>query len=618
MFDNTSAAPLELLRFRPDFSSRPEFETALRRRVRALDRFRHPAVARIRAVQWLGDGEGLALVSNHVAGQRLSEVFHKARGPALAVGLIRQLAPVVAALQESGNGIAHGVITPERIVIDPGGRLVLVEHVLGDALNTLGLSRQQLQSEFGLALPESKTTPELDRSHDVLQLAFIALSLLLGRRLDPAEYPQGVAPLLDEYSLTHGRNADGVPRLRPWLQRALQLEDTSFPTALDAHDALNELLESETHRSFVSLYTADHSAAALAKPMSNKHQLVTTDDQEPAAITPWPIPTTAVDEFHSELEPRPTLAEVRRREAALPLPAPAPPRRFGPAMRWGLAVLALLVLAQTVVIVALMVRRGNAPPASDSSASQVNLAGVGANGASRSSAPSPEPTPPPVTTPAPVVPPPAPPPAVGGLDVTSDPPGARVTVDGDRRGVTPLTLSLPPGQHAVVISDGKTTMTRTVTVPAGGTASVVAALGNVAASAGWVTIDSPVELQVAESGALLGTTRAARIMLPAGKHQLDLSNSTVGFQTSIAVEIQPGKTATSSVTMPNGALSINALPWANVFVDGRAVGTTPVANIELPIGTHEVVYRHPQLGERRQTVVVTLKTPLRLVMDLNK
>jgi len=39
----------------------------------------------------------------------------------------------------------------------------------------------------------------------------------------------------------------------------------------------------------------------------------------------------------------------------------------------------------------------------------------------------------------------------------------------------------------------------------------------------------------------------------------------------------------------------------------------------MTLGTHEVIWRHPQLGERRQTVVVTAsKTPLRLTIDLNK
>jgi hypothetical protein len=41
-----------------------------------------------------------------------------------------------------------------------------------------------------------------------------------------------------------------------------------------------------------------------------------------------------------------------------------------------------------------------------------------------------------------------------------------------------------------------------------------------------------------------------------------------------------------------------------VFIDGRAVGDTPLANLPIALGEHEIVFRHPQLGERRQKAVV--------------
>jgi hypothetical protein len=193
-----------------------------------------------------------------------------------------------------------------------------------------------------------------------------------------------------------------------------------------------------------------------------------------------------------------------------------------------------------------------------------------------------------------------------------------VTVDGTPRGTTPLTISVRPGAHSVVVTDGNSTTTRNVNVLEGTTATVVAAFAPAGAAAGWLAITSPVELQVRENGTLIGTTGVARLMLPAGRHDLELSNPTLGFTTGVAVDIQPGKTATSTVTLPNGSLSINALPWANVFLDGRALGTTPIANLDVSLGTHEVIWRHPQFGERKQTVVVTAKAPVRLMMDLNK
>jgi len=209
--------------------------------------------------------------------------------------------------------------------------------------------------------------------------------------------------------------------------------------------------------------------------------------------------------------------------------------------------------------------------------------------------------------------------ATGRLEVISEPSGARVSVDGTPRGVTPLVLAaINPGQHRVVIADGDATVTRTVTVAAGATATVVASIAPVGPSAGWVSFKSPLELQVLENGRLIGTSSADQLMLPAGRHDLELVNATYEFRTTLSVQVVAGRTATSTVAVPSGSLSINALPWADVWIDGRSFGATPLANLTVPIGSHEIVWRHPQLGERRQTVVVTARSPVRVGMDLRK
>jgi hypothetical protein len=63
-------------------------------------------------------------------------------------------------------------------------------------------------------------------------------------------------------------------------------------------------------------------------------------------------------------------------------------------------------------------------------------------------------------------------------------------------------------------------------------------------------------------------------------------------------------------------MNINALPWAQVFVDGTLIGDTPLANVEQPIGDHEIVFRHPQFGEKRQMARVTPKDSPRISVDM--
>jgi serine/threonine-protein kinase len=84
------------------------------------------------------------------------------------------------------------------------------------------------------------------------------------------------------------------------------------------------------------------------------------------------------------------------------------------------------------------------------------------------------------------------------------------------------------------------------------------------------------------------------------------------------VHVTAGKTAATKVDLPNGTLSLNAQPWAEVFVDGERVGDTPIGNLARRIGTHEIIFRHPELGERRETVVITVGKPARVGVDLRK
>jgi len=208
----------------------------------------------------------------------------------------------------------------------------------------------------------------------------------------------------------------------------------------------------------------------------------------------------------------------------------------------------------------------------------------------------------------------------GRLDVTSQPPGASVTVDGARRGLTPISIAeIAVGPHQVTISIGDSTLHRAVTIRPGAASSVDASVAPPeSAAAGWLALASPVELTLAEDDQIIGTTRAARVMLPAGAHNLVLANAALEVQTTMAVRIEGGKTLKRAVTLPAGSLSVNAVPWANVWVDGGEIGTTPLANVPLPIGTHEVVWRHPQLGERRRTIAITARTPTRVGMDFKQ
>jgi hypothetical protein len=95
-------------------------------------------------------------------------------------------------------------------------------------------------------------------------------------------------------------------------------------------------------------------------------------------------------------------------------------------------------------------------------------------------------------------------------------------------------------------------------------------------------------------------------------------NESVGFLARRTVTTKPGVTSSVKLDAPPGTLHINAVPWAEVWIDGERVGDTPIGNLQAKIGTREIVFKHPELGERRTTATVTLKEPVRISMDLRK
>jgi len=105
-------------------------------------------------------------------------------------------------------------------------------------------------------------------------------------------------------------------------------------------------------------------------------------------------------------------------------------------------------------------------------------------------------------------------------------------------------------------------------------------------------------------------------MITAGRHELDLVNDTLGYRASRVVVVGAGKVASISLDLPMGVINLNAAPWAEVWIDGRRVGETPIGNLSVSIGPHEVVFKHPQFGEKRQAISVTLGAPVRLSVDM--
>jgi hypothetical protein len=581
MFDNTNAPSWELLRFRPEFAAAVGFETALRERVEQLGQFRHSSFTTVRSVEELGSGDGLALVATYAPGRRLSEAFSTPRSAEAVVPLLTQLTPALAALQQYGDGIAHGALTADRIMVTRDGRLIIREHVLGSALQRLGLSSARLWAELGVVVvPTDRAVPSLDCRTDVVQLALIALSLMLGRRVSAGEYPYRVHNLLDQIAeAANPRSSQPFPALRHWLERALQMNGPGFECAREAQQALSDLPKDWQGGS-------DERLGLLASPGRP------TPGPEPASHRRWLPSATDVDARESvsdaieqfRLETESAIAPP----AVESVPEPAPeaetrasifdrPRR----LRWLTAAVALVAIGEAVLIGRLYLRGLALPPADNA------------------------------------------------IVVEYARPGADVLVDGRPAGVTPLQLKVDSRTRSIrVVSHEASTQTDAEAqdlLPAAAdprkadarAADDLRTAGRPQRSGG-LRVSAPFELHVLEGERLLGSSADGPVVATAGRHELDLVNSALGYHSRRVVDIKAGQIVSIAVTPPNGSVSINALPWAAVWIDGNAVGETPLGNLSIPLGEHEIVFRHPDLGERREKALVRSDRLTRVSANLQR
>jgi hypothetical protein len=200
----------------------------------------------------------------------------------------------------------------------------------------------------------------------------------------------------------------------------------------------------------------------------------------------------------------------------------------------------------------------------------------------------------------------------GRLQISSEPPAARVLVDGRFRGMTPLTLDdLELGEHAIVLESAEGSVRRTVTIA--GSEPVVL---EERIFSGWIAVYSPFDLIVSEGATAFALDDRHQIMLPPGPHELRLENRALGYDEIRHVDVKPGGVVTLQVTPPRSALTVKATADAQVWVDGVLAGDTPLVAFSVTLGTHEVIVK--RAGDERRFIVTSTVKPVDLSVDFSK
>ncbi len=94
--------------------------------------------------------------------------------------------------------------------------------------------------------------------------------------------------------------------------------------------------------------------------------------------------------------------------------------------------------------------------------------------------------------------------------------------------------------------------------------------------------------------------------LPPGHHKVVVSSPLLGVPRSFDLDLKNGDHANRIVHSAHGRLRLAVTPWAEVQVDGHAVGTTPFAPLDLAEGTHQVSLKNGELGVNLHKKVVVL------------
>ncbi len=571
--DSETGEPIELLDLATPLVEHSGFVTTLGERVARFAAVRHASYVHLRRLD-RPSADRLELVSDYTPGWRLSELLDESSSANLrlditvVIALLRQLLPAVALYSRHNREAAIGALSVERLIVTPQARLVIAEHAFGPALEKLNLGRDRLWRELRVAMPPSAGLPRSNQRSDANGIGVVALSLLLGRLLAVEEYPSQLQPLVEDLSeYRDGRASKLSISFSNWLTRALQFDvRTAFQSPSDAQLAFESVLASD--RSYVT--TTAKLEEWIAKVGATIEAKKRPPEPEPPPPEPEPIPEplaiappAPVEEPEPEAEPEPepepepehelVVDEVEvTEEVAAPEDGEevyvlqAPPQE-------AIDEVAVYQTATSVF---------DAPPQETALEEPTPVAGYRPT-ALEDEAPAAPPSRKPLMAMGVVI--------VlllavvawqstrdtsgslgqgeGELAVQSRPPGARVVVDGQDRGVTPVTLRLPSGAHVLEVQVGKSEpRVIPLTIQAGVHTSQYIELQDAAVTGALAIKSEPSGARVIIDGLPRGTTPATITNLSAGDHTVVLELG--GRKVTQSVTIDPGGTAQLVVPIP--------------------------------------------------------------------
>jgi hypothetical protein len=197
------------------------------------------------------------------------------------------------------------------------------------------------------------------------------------------------------------------------------------------------------------------------------------------------------------------------------------------------------------------------------------------------------------------------------LQLSSEPAGAAVTVDGTTaEGKTPLSISVDSAKPHQLVFSLEGYQARRVQLAVGASPEVRAVLAPLGPP-GSLKVASSYPVEVAVGGRVLAKGETSpTVTLPAGRHSVSVVAPGVFLRTTREVDVQAG--ATARLDLPGvGELNIQANPDnCKIFVDGTFVDYPPILKRPVVAGHHTVSFQWTDGGRSEEAIDVESGKPV--------
>jgi len=590
-----------LKRILPHLVESPEFVDMFVEEARVAARLRHPNIAHIYDFGKVDDSP--FIVMEFVEGIDGAKLLDEAiRSPLPCEHLARIAADVCAGLHHAHSlrgpdgkvlGLVHRDVSPQNVLIGLDGQVKLVDFGIAKAAARVQRTRPGVvRGKFAYMSPEQCQGRELDGRSDVFNLGIILWEWLAGTTAFHRDDPVEAGKDITSGNLTPLReHRPDVPEaLDKIVKRALAVDrDQRYPTASamqleleaflrDSHSASNAILLGQFvrarfrgDRSESKVTPAPQPAGRGTVPVGAVAAAGTQPVERAAGTQPSTRPRTStskgqsksaveVDETaETKVVSNPSLLLARKsgeRRVVLPTALVQKARPAAPGRAPWIVAGVLLMVAAAGLAVLLEQRKRSRP-------------GL---------------------------------PRAASLELRSEPAGARVVVDGVQHSeVTPFVLGrLGAGPHTVALAlEGYVGVTRAVDLAAGEVRTLDIAL---APTAPVVTRAPPVVVTPVGSSPAPSPSLQPSMQPPPSP--------------SPATSVGPRPQRIAPQGRGIGTLTVNSIPYSEVYLGKKHLGQTPIAELELAPGTYTLRLVHPGLKARSSKVVIAAGKRSKVMVNL--